>query len=305
MAQQEQKMFLRFYAASPIHAGAGASTSVVDLPIQRERHTHWPHIQASGVKGALRDHFRTYADNVLKNGKAREYVNFIFGLDEGNDGGALRPNVPAGSNTPGVISVSDAKILAFPMRASAAPFVYVTCPAVLRRLSLDWEFVTGKPLALGNLDVDEGKARPVGAEWTAAKEVILEDLLVTVEAPKVEVGEAAKLVGEEVKPLLLIHDNDFSYAVSYCTEIQPHIKIDTKTGTVQSGALWYQELLPANSLLYSVVYFSASAFDSELQAEAVAQAVTEGIRGFVQVGGDASLGRGLCKITWVNVGGGK
>ena len=44
------------HAISPVHAGAGSATGAVDLPIQRERHTGWPHIQASGIKGAFREH---------------------------------------------------------------------------------------------------------------------------------------------------------------------------------------------------------------------------------------------------------
>ena len=62
MFKKELCSILTFYAASPIHAGSGASVATVDLPIQRERHTGWPHIQASEVKGALRSHFRNFCD---------------------------------------------------------------------------------------------------------------------------------------------------------------------------------------------------------------------------------------------------
>ena len=41
------------YGITPCHAGSGSSMGIVDLPIQRERHTNWPVIQSSGVKGAL------------------------------------------------------------------------------------------------------------------------------------------------------------------------------------------------------------------------------------------------------------
>jgi len=86
MLKREATSLVTFYGISPIHAGAGASTSVVDLPIQRERHTNWPHIQASAVKGAMRQHFRRYAETVLKdNKKANEFINYIFGYDGDND----------------------------------------------------------------------------------------------------------------------------------------------------------------------------------------------------------------------------
>ncbi len=57
MYRQENSTIMSLYAVSPVHAGSGSSMGVVDLPIQRERHTNWPHIQASGVKGAMRHHF--------------------------------------------------------------------------------------------------------------------------------------------------------------------------------------------------------------------------------------------------------
>lgn len=39
-----------FYGVTPLFAGSGQAIGAVDLPIQRERHTRWPMVQASGVK---------------------------------------------------------------------------------------------------------------------------------------------------------------------------------------------------------------------------------------------------------------
>ena len=52
------------YGITPCHAGSGSSMGVVDLPIQRERHTNWPMIQASGVKGAFRANFEKYKNTL-------------------------------------------------------------------------------------------------------------------------------------------------------------------------------------------------------------------------------------------------
>ena len=38
-------------AHTPIHAGSGSETGIVDLPIQRERHTAYPKIEGSSMKG--------------------------------------------------------------------------------------------------------------------------------------------------------------------------------------------------------------------------------------------------------------
>ncbi len=300
MLNRELASILTFYGISPIHAGAGSSTSVVDLPIQRERHTNWPHIQASSVKGALRQHFRRFAENEVKDGrKAKEFINYIFGNDSDNDGNyPIKDNKEEKvNNSAGVISVSDAKLLAFPMRSSIAPFVHVTCPAVLKRLLDD--------LAFCGINVKEAKVPNIQKEQAAViksnrdilEPILLEDLMLT----KIEKESLGELIDKYVTPienLLLISDEDFTYCVSFCTEIQTQIKIDTKTGTAKDGALRYQELLPANTLLYSVVYYSASSFDTELQATTVKNTVENGIQGFMQIGGDETLGRGICKIEW-------
>ena len=61
----------------------------------------------------------------------------------------------------------------------------------------------------------------------------------------------------------------------------------------------YQELLPADSVLYSVVYYSRAVFDNVLKAEMVRDHVQGVIKDFMQIGGDETLGRGICKIDWI------
>jgi len=300
MLKRELASIVTYYGISPIHAGAGNSTSVVDLPIQRERHTNWPHIQASSVKGALRQHFRRFAENEVKDGrKAREFINYIFGNDSDNDrdypikgGGDKAEKL---SNTAGIISVSDAKLLAFPMRSNIAPFVHVTCPAVLKRLLDDLAFCGFETDGITIPSIQKDKAIVIKS-LNDLQDILLEDLFLVKDGNS-DLNAIDEFI-KQIENLLLISDEDFNYCVSYCTEIQTQIKIDTKTGTAQDGALRYQELLPANTLLYSVVYYSASAFDTDLQAKTVKETVENGIKGFVQIGGDETLGRGICKIEW-------
>jgi CRISPR-associated protein Cmr4 len=47
----KKSAILTFYAETPIHMGAGQSVSYVDLPVQRERHTSFPVLWSSGIKG--------------------------------------------------------------------------------------------------------------------------------------------------------------------------------------------------------------------------------------------------------------
>jgi CRISPR-associated protein Cmr4 len=101
---------MTMYAVTPCHAGSGSALGTVDLPIQRERHTNWPVIQSSGMKGSLRANFDRYKKVKLDEAQLAQFTELtdnIFGDSKS-----------AGSTYAGAISVSDAKILAFPCEAA-------------------------------------------------------------------------------------------------------------------------------------------------------------------------------------------
>ena len=52
-----EKEIIIFHVESALHAGAGASIGHIDNPVQRETSTGNPIVQASGVKGALREFY--------------------------------------------------------------------------------------------------------------------------------------------------------------------------------------------------------------------------------------------------------
>ncbi len=295
MFKKELVSMISFYAISPIHAGSGSSTGAVDNPIQRERHTNWPMIQASAVKGAMRSHFRRFFDinkakeEHKKDMSKSDIVNYIFGSDEQDGWKKDKDSVP------GALSVSDAKILAMPVRSNIAPFVWVTSPAVLKRLKRDLSFLCME-VEIPVENIQEESAKIIG-DWEFKGKVILEDAVVKVENDSLK-SNFIKNYFPEVDKLLLISDEMFKYVVDNCTEIQTQIKIDEKKGTAQDGALRYEELLPADTVLYSVVYFSKTAED-KLNPEGVYNNIKLAVKDFVQIGGDETLGRGICRVNWI------
>ena len=77
------------YAVTPCHAGSGSALGVVDLPIQRERHTNWPMIQASGVKGAFRANFDRFKSKISDKSQIKDFEKLsesVFGTDKGGSG---------------------------------------------------------------------------------------------------------------------------------------------------------------------------------------------------------------------------
>lgn len=113
MFKKANLMFL--YTETSLHAGSGTSLGVVDLPIQREKYTDFPVIQASGVKGAIREWFE-FQD---KDNKDKRKLELTFGPET------------IGSEESGyaaAITFTDARILLFPVRTLKGIFAYCTSP---------------------------------------------------------------------------------------------------------------------------------------------------------------------------------
>lgn len=280
-----------FYAISPVHAGSGTSTSAVDLPIQRERHTNWPHVQASAVKGALRAHFRSF-----QKGEDAQLINYIFGSDEQDGWKRSDESVAA------AISVSDCKLLAFPVRSNIAPFVWITCPAVLGRLSNDLEYMGKDRLGDWPAITEDEDAWWINGGVEGQTSVILEDS--RVEVQDTFTVEFIKEQLPDLTRLLLVSDELFNYLVTFSTEVQTQIKIDAETGTTTTGSLRYEELLPADSVMYGMVkYENALSGDADLQVAQVRGLVEDVVKDYMQLGGDRTLGRGICRLNWLRGGG--
>ncbi|MCX8167395.1 MAG: type III-B CRISPR module RAMP protein Cmr4, partial [Candidatus Micrarchaeota archaeon] len=87
------------------------------LPIQRERHTDFPKIESSGLKGCLRDAFKD-------SGVGQTIINAIFGPENSGD-------------YAGAMAITDARILLFPVKSLKGVFAWITCPMVIERFVRD------------------------------------------------------------------------------------------------------------------------------------------------------------------------
>lgn len=288
---KDQASILKMYAVTPCHAGCGASSGIVDLPIQRERHTRWPVIQASGMKGAMRAHFDRFKTNIKDQAQIKDFdkiTDFVFGSEKSEFAGSL--------------SVSDAKILAFPMRSNCAPFVWITCPAVLKRLSRDLILAKKERSDLKALDsLTEGAAWCVAGNLSG--QVLLEDMEVKIEDGSATIKAIAPLLQylTDAYNLLIVRDEVFNYGVTSCTQVMAQIKINQATGTTQDGSLRYQEELPPDTIMYCVILWGASRdAENSVKADTIRQFLEKDIMAsHLQVGGDETLGRGIFELSWM------
>lgn len=288
------------YGITPCHAGSGSSMGVVDLPIQRERHTNWPMIQSSGVKGAFRANFDKYKNSLSETQKQEirqfdKLTDSIFGTDKGGE---------SDSGYAGSFSVSDAKILAYPMRSNVAPFVWMTAPAVLKRFFKDLvltEKIRDSIFDNSFFNLEEDSYICVTGNITGS--LLLEEY---------ELKPSDKTISDEIKTVLnqylpeanrlvIVTDEVFNYGVTDCTQITAQIKIDSKTGTTQDGSLRYQEELPADTIMYSVVLWgdSKNRAEENLKAETIKDFICNTvIKKYIQIAGDETCGRGIFELTW-------
>ncbi len=110
-----------------------------------------------------------------------------------------------------------------------------------------------------------------------------------------------------VNSLVVLPADDFRDFVRYSTEIVTRIKLDPATKTVAQGALFTQELLPADAVLYAPVHATTvrgnrstlRVQNPEAEALNVINWVKEAVPFRIQIGGDETVGRGLVHLRWL------
>lgn len=266
----QQATLLIWQAITPVHSGTGqSSASVIDLPIAREVATNFPILPASSIKGVLRD------------GRTDDEANTRYGSLE----------------AAGHLTFTDARLLCLPVRSYKGTFAFVTCPLIVHRLARDLKALD-LPHTLPELpaDIAEGKAHVTGETLqhpvNGSKKVLFEDIDLDAHVCPNATALAETLSAwtgrDDLKGRLAVVSNDvFTYFSETATEVTAHTALDADTKTVKGGALWYEEALPAESLLTSFLLKNGVDFSP---------------RSPLQIGGKGSVGKGLLSVREVTHG---
>jgi CRISPR-associated protein Cmr4 len=296
MFEKQAAVFL--YAVSPVHVGAGSAVGVIDNPIQRERHTQHPCFAGSGIKGALRHGFESL-------GGREEYVNRLFG-----------PESQSGDLHAGAVSFGDGQLVAFPVRSLRGGYVYATCPQALARaarllalvgVKAPWavpEVKEGHCLAVNPELLANGKLHLEAFEYEARMSEPLGAVAADLAAKALPSGEAYAFFRTKLgQDLVVLSDTDFGYFCEHATLVEPHVRINAETGTADDGGLFYTENLPPESLLLAPLMASATRSgkaEERLEAAEVMSQIKAVLHDrMIQIGGDATTGRGLVVATVV------
>jgi CRISPR-associated protein Cmr4 len=306
---QTKPLFI--FTRTPLHVGAGASVGAIDQPVQRERHTGFPIIPASSLKGSFADHWNDSLAKEETNGdqKAKRVrvtkadtiteAAWLFGSD--NDKRAF-----AGS-----LLFSEARVLTFPIRSAKGSYAWITCPLMLQRAARDGVLSSTIPL-----EPEDNQAifKTDGYLALADSKVVLEEYCFsqTGTYPDTLAAELAGLIDDELfksitDRLVILSNGMMSHFVSTTCEIAQHVRISDETGTAEEGGLFNQENVPSETLFYSVLSATKSRVPvGELKDKPASEALTafeaklkEAHHTF-QFGGDASTGLGFCTVTLKN-----
>ncbi len=295
---------LGIHALTPLHPGAGTALGTVDLPVQRERHTSWPLIAGSALKGILRDAAREHYKGTGTRAEANksEQIKQLFGPESSeNDAHA------------GALSVSDGRVIAYPVRSMKGVFAWISCPAVLFRIHRDAQLAGSDPLPEVPSHLEQFKAIVADKSpcLIQGKELLLEEFRFTkvtgdptpwaqwIAANLLPQGDHYKATRERfTTSFVIVSDDDFTHFVKYSTEVNARIALDYESKTVKDGALFYQEFLPTESLFYSVLLVNESRSKLKAEAKELHKNLSEIVTKVqtLQIGGDETTGKGFCSV---------
>jgi CRISPR-associated protein Cmr4 len=287
---------LVFYSAvSPVHMGAGQAVGAIDNPIQREVHTGHPLLAGSGLKGAVRHRFSKLWDATL--------VSRVFGPE------------PGSSDHAGAVAFSDAALVLFPVRSLRETYVYATAPAALARLkrmagaAASWTVppvAEGTALVASDRVIAEGRVVLEAFDFEANADGSARDIAQWLAANVLPSTPEHEFFRNKIQAdLVILSDTEFTHFVRHATVVEAHVRIDNDSGTASDGGLFYTENLPPESLLAGLWMASAerradSGTDGLLTAEQVIELLLQGETGLadalLQVGGDATTGRGILVV---------
>lgn len=263
---------LGMLAESALHHGAGRSAGIIDLPVAREATTDVPFIAGSGVKGALRDRARQ-----LRREDAE--IDHCFGKQE----------------HAGMLSIADARLLLLPVRSLTGSYKWLTCPLLLERHRRDLARCgIRRAVPEVPLSARDGRSGVAGAgkgtifleERELAVTEALPAGLTDAIAPLLRHADTRKRLGGQ---LVVVGDDDFTWFCRYALPIAARNQLERDTKISQN--LWYEESLPPDTVLYTLVMarddHSATSLATLFPDEDP----------YLQLGGNETVGHGWVAIT--------
>jgi CRISPR-associated protein Cmr4 len=320
------------HARSPLHAGTGQGVGAIDLPIAREKATGLPYLPGSSLKGPLRDrcHGVDPAVTSVVFGPDTNAASDHSGAAVFSDARLLLLPVRSFAGTFAWVTSPYLleRFLEDAHSCQVKPADTLKVPNPIFNEDQAQGFVAQDASILGvhdNVVLEDLDLELVCDPDTKNWANWLEKLLLMSACPGCHVSNSSDAVdtnppdqsatrrtpptlgnvGQIAKRLCIVHDDVMGFLLDTATEVVARVKINDDTKTVQKGGLWYEESLPTESLLVgTVVSIDSPAKNANKKplrdAEAVATFIYQQAHGkTLQLGGKATVGRGVCRLSLV------
>ena len=273
----EKKYLSRCYtvtALSNMHVGSGdESIGLVDNRVQRDVVTNLPCINASGLKGSLREYFSSVWS------EKAEQITYIFGSESNSN--------KKEEHKAGAFNFFSGNLLSMPVRSNRRPHYFATSPEILKELlsfaehighTLPEKFVKAAKAAIG-LNIEDKKA----LVFDGSKEGQLEDFDITIQKGSLDEGSLKTLEELLGSPLALCAQETMKL---FCDDFHLPLIARNNLENGRSKNLWHEQVVPRQSRFY---FFILEPSDAKYKLE-----FKHGKP--VQIGGNASIGYGFCAI---------
>lgn len=275
MTTQEKEMY-KITTLTNLHVGSGDQNyGIVDKLVQRDPLTNFPVIHSSSLKGSL----KVYCKEVLGLKEEENPMLSSFGMDknQGND------------------KYFSAHLFTMPVRSNIKPYFRATCPTILKEItelmsSFDYQVNAEVALSIKRLKdtcVDMEK-KFIFFDEIQEKDLI-EDYALKSDEFEIRNDVIDDIIKNRLKydkgDLVIIRDDIFM-------EICENLPVIARNRIEEPKNLWYEEVVPRQTEFY-FFYVGSTDNRNAIMNRIVVESKTKMP---VQIGANASVGYGFCKI---------
>lgn len=249
-----------------MHVGSGdANYGVVDKLVQRDPVTNYPTINPSSLKGALREHFEQQP-GWETNG---EKINTVFGKKAIGD---------SDSET-GEYKFLGADLVSLPVRCNFQQYVMALNKTQADLLNQKTDLLVQKKI----FESIEAATQLFYKANTPDYEIFAEDIKITTKAAHQKVVKAKSgLISFDEKYATFTGEDFKTFTKNLPVIARNYIEDGT------SENLWYEEIIPHQSVFLTFIAETDTTLRTDFEKIL--------IDGIVQIGGNATIGYGLCKF---------
>lgn len=267
-------------------AGSGkANYGVIDQLVQRDAATHIPVINASGLKGAIKEFCTHEWEN-----KHDEVIQKVFGSVKPKKEEEKKED----NTATGLYKFMDAHLLCIPVRSDKAAYVHITSPQVLEHLSSQLKLF-GKETLCPEIDsmaklITDNSSHDAYYFHDSLKDAILEDF-------EFKANKKSSLTWSDKLQRLFGHDTVIASNTIFNTLTNDlHLPVIARNHLEngESENLWYEQVIPRKSRLWFALLKPESENEKIFDDKLVAAASV------IQIGANATVGYGYTKIEPLN-----